>query len=95
MISRAGNRTTHRTALSNESSLTEVATASAAEPSPADIRAIEAEWPVIEAELAIVSALAEVAAEPVHAWLWRRPERVERWLSGEVSGSGFSSGAVA
>ena len=47
-------------------------------PSADELAAIEAEWPLIEAELVVVDALVRWAAEPTHEGLWRRHRRAER-----------------
>jgi hypothetical protein len=49
------------------------------EPTAADLRAIEAEWPLIEAELAVVDAEIRLAAAGGPSPLdWRRLRRAER-----------------
>jgi hypothetical protein len=52
------------------------------EPTPADLAAIEAEWPVIEAELGILDAeiAALTAAGGPSALDWRRLRRAQRRL---------------
>ncbi|HSV68435.1 MAG TPA: DUF6284 family protein [Mycobacteriales bacterium] len=67
-----------------------------AEPSRAELAAIEAEWPLIEAELVVVDALARLAAEPAHEWLWRRHRRAVRRVllvarSAPATGSGVAA----
>ncbi len=50
------------------------------EPSPDELAAIAAEWPVIEAELSLLDAEIGVisAPRPVTAWQWRRVRAAER-----------------
>jgi Family of unknown function (DUF6284) len=52
------------------------------EPTARELRVVEREWPLIAAEMALVEALARLASEPVHRWLWRRQH--QPWPVAEV-----------
>ena len=48
------------------------------EPTAAELAAIEREWPLIAAEMAVVDAEAAVAAAPDSVWAWRAHRRATR-----------------
>jgi hypothetical protein len=66
------------------------------EPTPADLAAIEAEWPVIEAELGVLDA--EIAALSHHGPApldWRRMRRARRRLLTALAQRAVVDGPVA
>jgi len=64
------------------------------EPTPAELASIEAEWPLIEVDLALLDAeIAEVVAGPWGSALaWRRYRRLARQVLGAAQRTAVDAG---